>query len=163
LDSTASHRDDNGRFASGNRGGPGRPPGRGDALRRAAEEAVTPEQVGALTRKVLLMALQGNLTAARLLYERTCGRAAEAPAQPASPIDLSLPRLDTAAECNVALQRLADAISAGTVDREAARMLIDVIQTRLKAIDVSNLEKRLDQLESIADTVEHPGPRRLRR
>jgi hypothetical protein len=34
---------------------------------------------------------------------------------------------------------------------------------RLKAIEVGELEKRIDELEAIADTVQHPGPRRLRR
>jgi hypothetical protein len=163
LDSTPTDRGTNGRFLPGHQGGPGRPRGSVNALRQAAEEAVTPEQVAALTRKVLLLALQGNLTAARLLYDRTCGRAAEAPAQPASPIELSMPNLDTAANCNLALGRLAEAVCAGTVDRDAAKLLIDVIQARLKAIEVGELEKRIGELEAIADTVEHKGPRRLRR
>jgi hypothetical protein len=42
-------------------------------------------------------------------------------------------------------------------------MLTDVIMARLKAIEVGDLEKRLGELEAIADTVEHKGPRRLRR
>jgi hypothetical protein len=78
-------------------------------------------------------------------------------------VDVQLPPLDTAANCNLALGRLAEAVCAGTVDRDAAKLLIDVIQARLKAIEVGDLEKRLDELEAIADTVEHKGPRRLRR
>ena len=132
-------------------------------MRRAAEEAITPEHVGALMRRALRMALEGNLGAMRFVMERVCGRSAEAPAQPAAPLELELPRLDTAADCNVALQRIAEAVCAGTVDREAAKMLIDVIQTRLRAIEVGDLEKRVEELEGIADTVEHRGPRRLRR
>jgi hypothetical protein len=163
LDSTPTDRDTNGRFAPGNRGGPGRPRGRGDELRQAAEDAVTPEHVGALMRRALRMALEGNLAAMRFVMERVCGRSADAPAQPAASLELELPRLNTAADCNAALQLIADGIAAGTLDREATKMLTDVIMARLKAIEVGDLEKRLGELEAIADTVEHRGPRRVRR
>jgi len=45
-------RDHGGRFAKGNPGGPGGPRKRSFELRRAAEEAVTPEHVQALVEAV---------------------------------------------------------------------------------------------------------------
>lgn len=158
MDQPVSHRNDDGRFAPGNRGGPGRPRSKGDDLRRAAEDAITPEHVAAIIRKATAQALQGNLTAARLVLERTCGRPREAPPE-GTPIDMALPRMDTAAGCNLALQMLADAVVGGTVDMAAAKTLIDVIQTRLKAIEINDLEARLVELEKQTATVEI-GPNR---
>src|SRR3972149_1639624 len=72
---TPSPHEPDGRFAAGNAGGPGRPKGRRTTeLRRAAEEAVTPDMVRGVLRKVAMQALQGNLAAARILLARTLRR-----------------------------------------------------------------------------------------
>ncbi len=67
-----NERDERGRFAVGNPGGPGGPRRRTSELRRAAEEAITPEYVAAMVRKATRMGLEGNLAAMRLVFERTC-------------------------------------------------------------------------------------------
>lgn len=152
---------EHGYFAPGNRGGPGRPRGKGEALRRAAEDAITPDHVAAIIRKATAQALQGNLAAARLVLDRTCGRAREAPAE-GNPIELALPRMDTAAGCNQALQHLTDAIVAGNVDVTSAKLLIDVVQARLRAIEVQDVEARLAALEQPAAIVELPRNGRAR-
>ena len=143
-------RDEHGRFAKGNPGGPGGARRRPSELRRAAEEAISPEHVAAMVRKATSMGLQGNLGAMRLVLERTCGRSAQAPVE-AEPIDLSIPRLRTAEDCNVAIQVLIDGICSGSIDRDAAKLLIDAIQTRIKAIEANELEDRLTQLEQTAN------------
>jgi hypothetical protein len=153
--SSPSSRDDGGRFASGNTGGPGRPRGRGNALRRAAEDAIAPEHITAILRRATRMALEGNMAAMRLVMERTCGRPFEAPAT-GMPVELELPQLRTAANCTFAIDKLAEAICKGTVDRDAAKILLEVIQTRLKAIEVTDLENRLAQLEQAAEAVARP-------
>jgi hypothetical protein len=156
LDTSATpDRDQTGRFAPGNSGGPGRPRGKSEALRRAAEDAITPDHVAAIIRKATAQALQGNLTAARLVLERTCGRPREAPGE-GTPMQLALPRMDTAAGCSHALQVVTDAIVAGTVDLAAAKALVDVIQARLKAIEVQDLEARLVELEKQTAVVDLP-------
>ena len=139
-------RDDRGRFTEGNPGGPGGVRRRPSELRRAAEEAITPEHVAAMVRKATRMGLEGNLGAMRLVLERTCGRSAQAPAE-AEPIEISIPRLRTVEDCNIAIERLIDGICKGLVDRDGARLLIDAIQTRIKAIEVNEFEQRLTQLE----------------
>ena len=143
-------RDQRGRFRVGNPGGPGGPRRRTSELRRAAEEAITPEHVAAMVRKATRMGLEGDLAAMRLVFERTCGRATEAPVE-AEPLGVSLPRLRTAEDCNTAIQLLIDGICKGTVDRDVAKLLIDAVQTRLKAIEVNELEERLAQLEETAE------------
>ncbi len=150
--SETNDRDERGRFAAGNPGGPGGARRRPSERRRAAEEAITPEHVAAMVRKATSMGLQGNLSAMRLVFERTCGRSAQAPVD-AEPIDLSIPRLRTAEDCDVAVERLIDGICKGTVDRDSARLLIDAIQTRVKAIEVNELEERLAQLEQTTTQV----------
>src|SRR5436309_2435241 len=70
-------RDSNGRFAQGNKGGPGNPFSRlVAALRQALLEEVTREDLLAIARKLKQMALEGDKGAARLLYSYTLGRPA---------------------------------------------------------------------------------------
>jgi hypothetical protein len=156
--STPAPRGANGQFASGNAGGPGRPKGRRvSELRLAAEDAVTPEVIRAVMKKVSLQALQGNLTAARILFERTLGRAADVPL--GEPLDIQAPRLRTAADCTAALQRVSDALCGGTIDVTTAKVLTDVIQTQAKLIEVGDLEARLAELERQASSVDFAARR----
>ena len=46
-------------------------------LRGAAEDAITPDHVAAMARKATRMGLEGDLSAMRLVFERTCGRVAD--------------------------------------------------------------------------------------
>lgn len=149
MDKPALNRDEQGRFVPGGPGGPGRPRGFREELLRAADEAISPEHIAAIMRRAVRMALEGNLSAIRFVTERYCGRAAEAPAVPLAAV-VELPRLRTAAECNVAIDRLAEAMSTGACDREAAKAFLDLIQVRLKAIEVNDLEQRLADLERAA-------------
>lgn len=137
----------------GNPGGRGGSRRRAFELRRAAEEAVTAEHVAALVRKATRMGLEGNLMAMRLVLERVCGRAAEAPME-AEPLDISLPRLKTAADCSLALEKLVDGVCDGTIDRGAAQTLVAVVQARLRALETTEFEKRLAQLERSAAQTE---------
>lgn len=151
-------RDANGRFTVGNPGGPGGARRRPSDLQRAAQEAITPEHVRAIMRKAAVLALQGNLTAMRFVMERTAGRAPEAPVD-VVPLGITLPRLQTASNCNVAIERLFDGITKGEVDRETAKLLIDTIQTRLRVLEITDLETRLAELERTA-AVHAPKPRK---
>jgi hypothetical protein len=150
-------RDPRGRFAAGNPGGTGGARRRMADLRRAAEEAVTPEHVAALVRKATRQGLEGNLTATRLVLDRVCGRAAEAPLE-VEPVNLSLPKLNTAADCGVAIERLTAAICAGTVAPATAQTLLAAVQARLRTIETTEFEQRLEQLERTAAQAEVRGP-----
>jgi len=159
MNSPESSRDGNGRFGPGNPGGPGRAKGRGYDLLRAAQDAVTPEAMAAMMRRALRMALEGNLGAMRFVAERTLGRAPEAPVEGA-PLGLALPSMRTAADCNLAIDRLGTAVVQGTCDLTAAKVLIDIIQARLKALEVLDLEVRLAEIEKTAAMLDQSGGRR---
>jgi hypothetical protein len=75
----AGGRDAHGRFARGNRGGPGNPHARRVAeLRSALLEALTPERMRALAESLYASALGGDVAAAKLLLAYTLGRPAPA-------------------------------------------------------------------------------------
>lgn len=154
-------RDPHGRFLHGNPGGSGNPATKRAAeLRLAVLDALGPEHVSAIMRKACKLALEGDVPAMRFVLERTCGRAAEARVE-AKPVGIVLPRLSTAADCNAAIERLVDGICKGSVDHDTAKLLIDAIQARLKAIETTELEARLHDLEQAAGTVSHNGMRQL--
>ena len=157
-----SERDENGRFVAGNAGGPGRAKGRGYELQRAAQEAVTAEHVAAMMRKAMRLALEGSLTAMRFVMERTVGRAPEAQVM-AEPVAIDMPELRTAADCATAIDTLTEAICTGAVNREQATLLMSLVQARLRAIEVRDLEERLMALELQTSGVEIDKPGGSRR
>ena len=68
-------RETNGRFAKGNRGGPGNPHARQvAALRQAALEAVGPEQIKEIMNALVFKARTGDIAAARLVLSYTLGK-----------------------------------------------------------------------------------------
>ena len=147
-----SGRDKQGRFTPGNPGGPGGSRKRAFTLRRAAEESVTEEHIAALMRKATRLALEGNLSAMRLVLERTCGRTADPPTD-GEALAIQLPPLQSATDCNLALERIVAGVCAGTLDRENAKLLIDAVNARLKAIEIIDQEQRLAALEETARRV----------
>ena len=120
---------------------------------------MSPDVIGAAMRKCAVLALQGNLTALRILLDRTLGRPLEAQAD-AEPLDLTPPRLRTAAECSSALEKVTDAICRGTIEVQSAKLLIDAITARIRVVEVTELEARLVELERQAASVDLPGRRR---
>ena len=143
-------RDDRGRFKPGNPGGPGGSRKRPHRLRLAAQEAISEEHMQAMIRKAAAMALQGNLAAMRLVFERTAGRPAEATADD-EPLPFTLPELRSAADCEAALEQVMAAFCARTIDRDTAKVLTEMIHVRIKAIETRDLESRLEQMERTAE------------
>ncbi len=75
----ADMRDALGRFTKGNRGGPGNPHARQvGRLRAALLTAVTDEDVAAIVHRLVQLALEGNVQAAREVLDRCLGRPVEA-------------------------------------------------------------------------------------
>jgi hypothetical protein len=60
----------------------------------------------------------------------------------------------TAVDCDLALERIVDAICKGSINRDTATTLIAAVQARLRAIEVTELEQRLGELEQTAATTE---------
>jgi len=149
-------RDERGRFAPGNAGGPGGARKRAHELRRAAEEAVSREHIQAMIRKALHMALKGDVRAMRFVSDRVIGRPTDTPSE-AEPVRIDMPRLLTIRDCHSATELLINAICAATVDREAAQLLIDAIQVRLRAIEATEIEERLARVEQAAEFANEHG------
>jgi hypothetical protein len=74
-----NQRDARGRFTAGNHGGPGNPFARQSAaLRQALLNAVTPEDISAITAALLDKARQGDVAAAKLVFAYKLGKPAAA-------------------------------------------------------------------------------------
>jgi hypothetical protein len=72
---TASGRDGSGRFAAGNKGGPGNPFARQTAaMRKAVIDAVTEEQLAAIAGVMVKKALDGDVGAAKLVFSYAAGK-----------------------------------------------------------------------------------------
>jgi hypothetical protein len=72
---TPKGRDNRGRFAKGNRGGPGNPQAKRTAVLRAAlADAVTAEDVRAIAKRLVIEAKSGDISAVRELLDRVIGR-----------------------------------------------------------------------------------------
>ena len=99
------------------------------------------------------MGLEGNLAAMRFVFERVVGRPADLPLE-AQPLPLVLPELRTGGACAMATDSVLDGVCKGTIDRETAKVLLEGIQTRLKSIEVTDLQTRLGDLEKRADGVD---------
>jgi hypothetical protein len=149
-------RDTNGRFAVGNPGGPGAPRGRRALLRQAAEEAISVDCVKAVMLSAARKALQGDVAAMRVVLEHACGRPTgqelEAPT-----VHLDLPELYTADDCNAAVGVVLRALTHGEILETYAKVVIEGIQARLKALEQSEYEARLAKLEETAGTVNPRG------
>src|SRR5262245_7105892 len=80
AESANKDRDSRGRFAMGNRGGVGNPFARQVAgFRAAILQATTHQDIKAITKKLIDMAKEGNLAAAKLHWAYTCGRPEQSP------------------------------------------------------------------------------------
>ena len=76
---TLDGRDANGRFAPGNRGGPGNPHAKKVAqLRSALLETVTVDDMKAVMLKLVATARDGDLPAIKEMFERVLGKPIEA-------------------------------------------------------------------------------------
>lgn len=145
MDHSRSSRDRHGRSAAGNPGGPGRARSRANALRRAAKDAISEKDVVAIMRKATHMALEGNPAAMRLVLKRA-GRLRRVTFDDRA-VDRNPQDGTTATTCALAIARIVDAMCAGTCECDSARSMIDVIKARLSAIELTDIESRLAELE----------------
>jgi hypothetical protein len=90
------------------------------------------------------------MTAARLVLDRI------APARKGCPISFSLPKIDTTADVTKALSAVVASIASGELTPEEATAVSSVIETKRKAIETQELEKRVVALERIADPRSDP-------
>jgi hypothetical protein len=99
------------------------------------------EHAEAITRKVMIQALQGDGHAQRLCLERL-----SAPQRDAR-VRIPLGPTKTAAEVDVASQRALRAIANGTITPTEGGILTNILELRRRAIESAEIEARLEKLE----------------
>jgi hypothetical protein len=128
------------RFACGN---PGRPKG---SRNRATElaEALLDGEAEALTRKAIELALAGDTLALRLCFDRIL------PPRRDRPIAFRLPPVGSAADMSAAMASVVKAAAQGKILLGEAAEFARLIETRLRALEASEFELRLQILENAA-------------
>jgi len=128
-------------FAKGQSGNPGgRPRGSTNRATRAAELLLDGE-AAALTRKAVELALAGDPAALRLCLDRTV-----APRRERS-VELALPPIRSAADILGAIKVVSGAVGRGAITPGEGVATSQMIESYLRAIDASDFENRLRQLE----------------
>ena len=132
-------------FRRGQSGNPsGRPVG---ARNRAtlAMEALLDGEAEAITRKAVELAKAGDGPALRLCMERIM------PARRDRPISFRLPHLEKAADAVKANAALVEAVAAGQLTPAEASELSKLVESFIRAIEVTDIQDRLAKLEAQSD------------
>jgi hypothetical protein len=130
-----------GKFLPGNQAGAaGRPRGSRHKYVLAAE-ALLDGEAAALTRKAIEKAKEGDTVALRLCLERIL------PPRKDRPIQIELPKLTSAADATNALALVVVKVAEGEVTPDEGASINGVISGYLKAVEITDIERRLADLE----------------
>ncbi len=125
-------------FAKGN---PGRPKGARNKTTQAVE-ALLDGEAEELTRLAIERAKAGDMVALKLCMERIC------PPRKDTPVTLSLPAIDGAADLPGVLIRVLDHVAAGSITPSEAKTMAELIDTARRAMESGELAERVAQLEA---------------
>jgi len=125
------------RFKPGN---PGKPKGARHRVTRAIE-ALLEDEHEALTRVAIDRALEGDMTALRLCFERI------APARKDSPVSVELPVVRSAADAVEASAALLKAVAAGDLTPDEAGRVMVLLTAHKAIVETGDLETRVAALE----------------
>jgi hypothetical protein len=134
-----------GRFRKGQSGNPaGRPPG---ARNKATEmaELLLDGEAEALTRRALDLALEGDAAALRLCLDRII------PARRQRAVRLDLAPVASAADLGATMAAITNAAAQGALTPGEAAELARVVEIFVRAVETSDFERRLRQLEEERD------------
>ena len=107
-----------------------------------AIEAILDGEAETLTRKAVEMALDGDGPAMRLCLDRLC------PPRRDRHVTFDLPPIETAADAVRAASALVAAVATGDLTPAEAAELAKLIDTVVRAIDVTDVQDRLAKLEA---------------
>lgn len=137
-------RDQAGRFTPGQSGNPkGKPKGTLHKATRAALELMQ-GQLEALTQTVISAALAGDLTAAKIIFDKLVPAAKESPIEPGV---VTLPMLSAESVPDAVAQVVA-AVAAGDLPPSQGQALVGMLDGYRKSVELAEIEKRLAALES---------------
>jgi hypothetical protein len=128
-------------FQPGNTFGRGRPQGSRNEATIALQNMLDGHGE-AITRKCILMAMQGDPAAMRLCMERLL------PPRKEQPVQFELPPVTTAAEVAMAVSAVLQAVAGGQLTPAAGQMIAVILEGRRRVIETQEHEGRLQALES---------------
>ena len=141
----------NGCWAKGTSGNQsGRPAGSRNKATVVLEQMLEGE-AQRLTRKVIDLALGGDLTALRLCMERLV------PPRKDRPIHLDLPPIQTVQQISMAMTSIAAAISEGQITPSEGETVANILAVQKDVIATGELERRVEELEEKMSTLEEVG------
>jgi len=94
-----------------------------------------------LTRKAVEAALAGDPMALRLCVERILPRCRE------RPVNFALPLIESAADIAAAMKAVTSALADGEITPGEAGRIAGVVDTFVRAIETSDFDRRLQELE----------------
>jgi hypothetical protein len=131
-----------GRFVKGQSGNPaGRAAGCRNRATRIAESLLD-DDVEALTRKAVALALDGDASAMRLCFDRII-----APRR-ARPVQLDLPPIVEAADITAAMAAITAAVAEGAITPAEGAEVGMIVETYLRGLEASDFDRRLRALEA---------------
>ena len=135
------------RFKKGNKHGKGRPQGSRNSASIAIESTFEGERE-ALTRKCIELALNGNSACLKTAIERLC------PVRKSSPIRLKgMPVVDSVTAAGDAAEFILQSIATGNISPLDGEILSRVLDKRLHALQVTDIERELKEIKSrLADS-----------
>ncbi len=130
-----------GRFQKGQSGNPaGKPKGTRNRTTVIAQHLFDGE-AEALVRKVVELALEGDLSCLRICLERLV------PPKKDAPIEIDLPQIRAVADIPDLFAAVAAKLREGGITPSEARTLIDLAEVFRKSLEVAELEPRIRALE----------------
>lgn len=133
-----------GRFQKGRSGNPkGKPKGARNKTTVIAQSLLEGE-AEALVRKVVQLALDGDLTCLRICIERLV------PPKKDAPMDIDLPEIGSAADIPKLLAVLAAKLGQGDLTPAEVRVMIDLAEVAGRLFGVADLDRRISVLEQKA-------------
>src|SRR4051794_26421829 len=130
-----------GQFRKGKSGNPsGKPKGARHRTTLAVEKLLEgeAEEIG---RKAIELAKAGETVALRLCLERI------APVRKGRPVSLALPSMTTPADVSEAISAIVSQMAEGELTPDEAAIVASVIETKRKALETEELDRRLIAIE----------------
>lgn len=129
------------RFKAGNKHGKGRPCGSRNRVTLAAEN-IFENEAGTIARQAVDMALQGHPQMIKLILERCV------PIKKSSPVKLEgMPTVDTVETAGKAAEFILQSIASGKVSPLDGEILSRVLDKRLHALQITEIERELKELK----------------
>ncbi len=129
------------KFKPGKSGNPkGKQPGTKNRSTLIVEKLIDGEAEN-IAKKAIELALEGNPIALRLVLERLY------PPRRDRPVNIQLPKLETANDVVAAIGKVIEEVGEGNIDPSQGQTISAILDTKRKAIETADLERRLIELE----------------